>query len=112
GAMRDVDDEVRGYIDQRTLDREVRRAVALVDDNPGEAGQILTGVARLADDIGNRDMARFIRSALRELQTTGAISDESRKTIGPGGRTRTLRADHARSLEGIPEQALDEARRR
>src|SRR5205823_243929 len=66
-ALAERDDEVRGYVDQRTIDREVRRAVRLAEQDPREARQILQAVAGMADDIGNREMARFVRAALDEL---------------------------------------------
>jgi len=111
-SLAERDDEVRGYVDQRTIDREVRRAVRMADQDPREARLILQAVAGMADDIGNREMARFVRAALDELTREGKISAESRKTISLGGRTRTIRSDRAQPLEGIPNEVLERARGR
>src|SRR5205814_2351356 len=111
-ALAARDDEVRGYVDQRTIDREVRRAVRIAADDPREAQQILKAVAGMAEEIGNRQMARFVRGALDELTREGKISPESRKTIALGGRTRTIRSERAQPLEGISNEVLERARGR
>jgi Ca-activated chloride channel family protein len=85
-----VDLEVLGYVQQKNADRLVQSAIQQASKNGSEAQSSLQSALEITRRVGNAPMTRMLQEALDELQQTGTLSRARRKTIGLGGRTRTV----------------------
>ena len=69
----------------------------------GRARQTLQVAAGMTQRVGNAAMTRMLENALDELNKTGTISMNTRKTVAVGGRTRTIKTGAA-PLDGVPSE--------
>jgi Ca-activated chloride channel family protein len=104
-AIAAVDAEVLGYVQQKNLDRMMQEAVQLATVDVSRAQQTLQMAMGMTQRLGNSAMTQMLQNALEELNKTGAISAETRKTVTLGGRTKTVKTGSATPLEGIPSEA-------
>jgi Ca-activated chloride channel family protein len=112
-AVSDVDMEVLGYVQQKNIDSLVQEAVAHAGNDSVRARRTLQQALGITHKLRNTPMTQMLQSALEELDTTGKISPNTRKSVALGNRTRTVRigAPHSpqSSSSGIPSE--DEIRR-
>lgn len=106
-AVSRIDMEVMGYVWQRNLYRDLRKALDLAPTDPGLAGQMLHETLAMARRVGNSAMERRIKGALEELDKNGTVSIERRRTITLGGITHTIKTG-----PGVPAEmpSYEEAR--
>jgi Ca-activated chloride channel family protein len=100
-----VDPEVMGYVWQRNLDRMVQEAMRRAASDPAGTRQGLEEALAIAERVDNPAVVRMIRGALDELERTGSLSAERRKTVLLGGRTKTIRAEAFLAGEDVAELA-------
>jgi Ca-activated chloride channel family protein len=99
-AIAAVDPEVLGYVQQKNLDRMVQDAVRQATVDAGRARQTLQVAVGMTQRLGNSAMTQMLENALDELNKTGTISVESRKTVALGGRTKTIKPGGTTPSEG------------
>jgi Ca-activated chloride channel family protein len=95
-----VDQEVMGYVQQKNMDRMVQEAMRQATGDAGRARQTLQAAMGMTQRIGNPAMTLMLQNALDELNKTGTISVNTRKTVALGGRTKTVKAGSTMPLEG------------
>lgn len=100
-----VDAEILGYVQQKNVDRMMQEAVRLATVDVGRSQQTLQMAMGMTQRLGNSAMTQMLQNALEELNKTGAISAETRKTVALGGRTKTVKTGSATPLEGVPSEA-------
>lgn len=101
-AAAEVDAEVLGYVQQKNVDRMVQDAVGLATVDVGRAKQTLQVAAGMTKRLGNSAVTKMLENALSELDATGAISAETRKTVSLGGRTRTVMTGGTKQADDLP----------
>lgn len=109
-AIAAVDPEVLGYVQQKNVDRMMQEAVGLATVDVGRARQTLQVAAGMTQRLGNAAVTQMLQNALDELDATGSISAETRKTVSLGGRTRTVMTGSAQQSADIPSE--EEIRRK
>jgi Ca-activated chloride channel family protein len=107
-AIAAVDAEVMDYVKQKNVDNLVQQAVRQAGSNPAQAGKTLQIAKNMTLQLKNANVTRMLDSALDELNRTGTISVQTRKTISLGGRTKTIKTASS-GLDNIP--PLDEIRK-
>ena len=107
-AVAAVDAEVMDYVKQKNVDNLVQQAVRQAGSNPAQAGKTLQIAKNMTLQLKNANVTRMLDSALDELNRTGTISVQTRKTISLGGRTKTIKTASS-GLDNIP--ALDDIRK-
>jgi Ca-activated chloride channel family protein len=95
-AIAAVDAEVLGYAQQINIDRMVQDAVRHATKDAGRARQTLQAAIGMTRRLENAGMTKMLQNALEELNKTGTISAETRKTVTLGGRTKTVKTGAAR----------------
>lgn len=106
-AIAEVDDEVLGYVQQLNVDRMMQEAAHLATTDLSRARQTLQLAASMTQRLGNAAATQILNNALDELNSTGTISADTRKTVALGGRTKTVKVGEI--VEGVPSE--DEIRR-
>jgi Ca-activated chloride channel family protein len=101
-AAAEVDAEVLGYVQQKNVDRMVQDAVGLATVDVGRAKQTLQVAAGMTKRLGNSAVTKMLENALSELDATGTISAETRKTVSLGGRTRTVMTGGTKQADDLP----------
>ncbi len=101
-AIAEVDAEVLGYVQQKNVDRMVQDAINLAATDPAKARQTLQVASGMTQRIGNSAMTRMLGSALDELNKTGTISANTRKTVALGVRTKTVKTGSTSLLDNVP----------
>ncbi|HVF09686.1 MAG TPA: VWA domain-containing protein [Abditibacteriaceae bacterium] len=101
-ATATVDMEVLGYVQQKNVDRLVQAAVSEAPADATRARHTLRSALGMTQRMGNTAMTRMINKALDELDTTGALSPGTRKTVSLGVRTRTVKTSAADNLDNMP----------
>jgi Ca-activated chloride channel family protein len=100
-----VDAEVLNYVQQRNLDGMMSEAMRLASVDPKRAGQTLLMARHLTQRLGNAAITKMLDNALDELNNTGAIKSQTRKTVVLGGKTKTMKAAEALGFKGLtPEE--------
>ncbi len=106
-----VDAEVLGYVQQKNADRLVRDAMIGAKRDAKTAQQKLHQAMEITRRLGNAPMTKMLQDAMDELQTTGTISSNRRKTVTLGGRTRTVaitlpqNLQAGQSVDNLPTEA-------
>ncbi len=100
-----VESEVLGYVQQRNVDRMVHDAMQKAPADVDAARQTLEAAHGVTQRIGNAPMTRMIEGAIHELNSTGAISSGTRKTVSIGGRTRTVRVSDGGVASNVPAES-------
>jgi Ca-activated chloride channel family protein len=90
-ATAQIDPEVIGYVQQKNVGQLVEDAVAAAPRNPEKARQTLEVAASMTRKLGNETLTQMLDNAAGELNQTGAISPQTRKTVALGTRTKTVR---------------------
>lgn len=103
-AVQEVDPEVLGYVQQKNVDRMVHQAVKQATVDAGRARHTLQVAAGMTRKVGNSAMTRMLEEAVDELEHTGTISVNTRKTVSLGGRTRTVKTGATERMEGVPSE--------
>jgi Ca-activated chloride channel family protein len=101
-AITQVDEEVLGYVQQRNADRLVQDALQEAKSDLPKARRTLQSALHMTRLIGNATVTRMIEKSLDELDTTGTISPDTRKTVALAGRTRTVKTTGAQTLDNLP----------
>jgi Ca-activated chloride channel family protein len=107
-AISQVDAEVMDYVKQRNVDRLMQQATQQAASDPAAAGRTLQLAKNMTLQLKNANVTRMLDGALDELNKTGTISMQTRKTISLGGRTKTIKTG-SMGLENIP--SLEEIRK-
>ncbi|HVF84617.1 MAG TPA: VWA domain-containing protein [Abditibacteriaceae bacterium] len=110
-ATTQVDAEVLGYVQQKNADRLVRDAMVQAKRDAKTATRSLHQALEITRRLGNAPMTKMLQDAVDELQQTGTLSSNRRKTVSLGGRTRTVAVTLAQtpqsgqSIHNIPDEA-------
>jgi Ca-activated chloride channel family protein len=104
-AVAAVDPEVLGYVQQKNVDQMVQQAVRQATIDPGRARQTLQVARNMTQRVGNAGVTKMLDNALDELNKTGTISAGTRRTVGLGGRTMTMKPGGTSQMEGLPSEA-------
>jgi Ca-activated chloride channel family protein len=107
-AIAAVDAEVMDNVKQKNVDALVQQAVRQAATNPAQAGKTLQIAKNMTVQLKNANVTRMLDGALDELNKTGTISMQTRKTISLGGRTKTIKTGTG-GMDNIP--SLDEIRK-
>ena len=99
-----VDEEVLGYVQQKSVDRLLQEAAHLATVDPGRARQTLLAAKGMTQRLGNHAVTKMLEEAVGELARSGTISANTRKTIALGGRTRTVKTGQPASEDGAPSE--------
>jgi Ca-activated chloride channel family protein len=97
-----VDSEVLGYVQQKNIDRMMQDAARQASTDPNAARKTLQMAVNMTQKVGNAGATQILNNALTELNKTGTISPETRKTVAVGGRTKTIRAGEATMPSNMP----------
>ncbi|MFN3649138.1 MAG: VWA domain-containing protein [Armatimonadota bacterium] len=103
-AIAAVDPEVLGYVQQKNVDRLVQDAVRVATVDAARARQTLQVARSMTQKLGNAGMTQMLDNALNELNQSGTISANTRRTVALGGRTQTMKAGATAQAEGIPSE--------
>lgn len=103
-AVAGVDPEVLGYVQQKNVDNMVQQAIRQVTVDASKARQTLQVAAGMTQRLGNKAVTQMLENALDELNRTGAISPGTRRTVGLGGRTQTMKPAGTQAMEGLPSE--------
>jgi Ca-activated chloride channel family protein len=107
-AVTDVDMEVLGYVQQKNIDSLVQEAVEHAGNDSIKARRTLQQALGLTQKLRNAPMTQMLQSALDELDRTGKISSNTRKSVALGNRTRTVKigapGTPGASSNGIPSE--------
>ena len=103
-AMAVVDQEVMGYVRQKNLDHLMQQAVQQAPGDPTQARQTLQVAMSLTQSLGNAVVTQMLHQALDELQRTGTLTAQTRKTMALGGRTQTLQLGATMPMQGVPSE--------
>lgn len=90
-ATAQIDPEVIGYVQQKNVGQLVEQAVAAAPHNPEQARQTLEVASGMTKKLGNDALSQMLEDAAGELNTTGTISPQTRKTVALGTRTKTVK---------------------
>gem|GEM_PF-4411586 len=89
-AARALDPEVMHYVGQKGLSEKISSATVFLKQGDMEkATQVLDEARNTAVLCGNEDLGNLISQALEEMNQSGTISEETRKTILVEGRGKT-----------------------
>ncbi len=86
-----VNPDVMFYVQQCNIDKVIKEATKIADQDPQKAEQLLENARRMSEHIGNSDMIKSLIVAKDELHKTRRISDNTRKTIKMGSRGKTVK---------------------
>jgi len=56
--------------------------------------------------LNNPAATRLIQNALEELNRTGTLSENTRRTLRAGGRTMTVKSRRTEPIEGLSEEEI------
>lgn len=101
-AIAVVDQEVIGYVQQKNVDRMVQEAVKLATVDAGKARQTLQLAVGMTQSLANPAMTKLLTSAIDELDGTGTISADTRKTVALGSKTKTIKTGTLDGISGLP----------
>lgn len=107
-AIAQVDPEVLDYVQQKNVDRLVTQATKLAaQGKTEEARKTLQMAQGMTQRLNNPSATRLLQNALEELNRTGTISAETRRTLRAGGRTMTVKSGKTAPLEeGLSEEEI------
>ncbi len=103
GRQGGVNQEVLGYVQQVRADRLIQEAMRLPGEDRERTRALLEEAAAAARRAGNAAVADIAASALDELDRSGRLSPERRKTAALGARTSTLKPGDGPADERIRE---------
>lgn len=101
-----VDQEVMSYVQQRNVDHLVSKATRMAGTDPEQAKTLLASARGLTQRIGHPALTKMLDGAMRELDSTGAISPATSKTIGLGGKTLAIRSGQTQGPGALSEQEI------
>lgn len=107
-AIAQVDPEVLDYVQQKNLDQLVAQATKLATQGKTEEARRTLQMAQgMTQRLNNPGATRLLQNALEELNRTGTISAETRRTLRAGGRTMTVKSGKTAPLEeGLSEEEI------
>lgn len=96
-ALGHIHPEVMGYVDQmNSLMLQDKAQEAIQQGDTERATRLLQSAKGITQKLGNAKLTQRLTAALDELQATGALSEDTKKTIAFGSRKTTqLEADAA-----------------
>jgi Ca-activated chloride channel family protein len=103
-AATEIDLEVLGYVQQRSMDRLVQEALRAAPKDPEQALQTLQSAMGLTQQVGNVGMTQMLQGALDELRRTGQFSAQTSKRVRAAGRTQTMKTRALASPEALPSE--------
>lgn len=103
-ALSAIDQEVMGYVQQQNLDRLMQEAVAQASADPQRARQTLRVALGMTQRLGNAAVTQMVQQGLDELDTSGTLTAQTRKTMALGGRTQTLQVGATLPMDGLPSE--------
>jgi Ca-activated chloride channel family protein len=110
-AIAQIDPEVLDYVQQKNVDNLVVQATRLLaQGKTQEARQTLQLALQTTQRLNNPGQTRLLQNALEELNRTGTISENTRRTLRAGGRTMTVKSGKTEPLEiGMSEEEIRKA---
>jgi Mg-chelatase subunit ChlD len=106
-AIAQIDPEVLDYVQQKNVDNLVAQATRLLaQGKTQEARQTLQYAQRITQRLNNLGQTRLLQNALEELNRTGTISENTRRTLRMGGRTMTIKSGKTEPIEGLSEEDI------
>ncbi len=107
-AIVQVDQEVLDYVQQKNLDRLLAQAVQLAHQGKTEEARKTLQIAQnMTQRLGNPGATRLLQEALEELNQTGTISANTRRTLRAGWRTMTVKSGKTVPMEtGFSEEEI------
>lgn len=85
-----VDQEVSAYLQQCNIAGLVNEAIKFSDVDPVKTRKLLETARNMTVKIGNSKMTRVLDNVQQELNSTGTISLDSRKTAVVGSKGKTV----------------------
>jgi len=99
-AVAQVDPEVLDYVQQKNVDRMLTQAARLLaQGKTQEAHKTLQAAQQITQRLNNPGATRLLQNALEELNKTGTLSENTRRTLRAGGRTLTVKSGKTESLQ-------------
>ncbi len=99
-AIAQIDPEVLDYVQQKNVDNLVAQATRLLaQGKTQEARQTLQMAQQITQRLNNPGQTRLLQNALDELNRTGTISENTRRTLRAVGRTMTVKSGKTEPLE-------------
>jgi Ca-activated chloride channel family protein len=110
-AIAQLDPEVLDYVQQKNVDNLVAQATRLLArGKTQEARQTLQVAQQITQRLNNPGATRLLQNALEELNRTGIISENTRRTLRAGGRTMTVKSGKTEPLEiGMSDEEIRKA---
>jgi len=107
-AIAQVDPEVMDYVQQKNVVRLFDEASRLAaQGKTEEARRTLQMAQSMTQRLNNQGATRLLQGALEELNRTGTISAETRRTLRAGGRTMTVKSGKTAPLEtGLSDEEI------
>ena len=85
-----VNQEVSNYLQQCNIAGLVKKATQLADVDPAKTQKLLETARNMTVKLGNSKMTRVLDNVQQELNATGTISLDSRKTVVVGSKGKTV----------------------
>jgi Ca-activated chloride channel family protein len=85
-----VNQEVSAYLQQCNIAGLIKKATELADVDPVKTQKLLETARNMTVKLGNSKMTRVLDNVQQELNSTGTISLDSRKTVVVGSKGKTI----------------------
>ncbi len=108
-AIAQVDPEVLDYVKQKNVDHLVAQATKLAAQGKiEEARRTLQMAQGMTQSLNNPAQTRLLQGALDELNRTGTISENTRRTLRAGSRRMTMKSGKTEPLgaAGLTEEEI------
>jgi Ca-activated chloride channel family protein len=106
-AIAQVEPEVLEYVQQKNTGNLLDQATRLAaQGRTQEARRTLQLALQTTQRLNNPAATRLIQNALEELNRTGTLSENTRRTLRAGGRTMTVKSRRTEPIEGLSEEEI------
>lgn len=85
-----VNQEVSAYLQQCNIANMVKQATRLADSDPAKTKKLLETARNMTVKLGNAGMTKVLDNVQEELNSTGTISLDTRKTVVVGSKGKTV----------------------
>jgi Ca-activated chloride channel family protein len=106
-AIAQVEPEVLEYVQQKNTGNLLDQATRLAaQGRTQEARRTLQLALQMTQRLNNPAATRLIQNTLEELNRTGTLSENTRRTLRAGGRTMTVKSRKTEPIEGLSEEEI------
>jgi Ca-activated chloride channel family protein len=106
-AIAQVEPEVLEYVQQKNTGNLLDQATRLAaQGRTQEARRTLQLALQMTQRLNNPAATRLIQNTLEELNRTGTLSENTRRTLRAGGRTMTVKSRRTEPIEGLSEEEI------